>query len=76
MSTMTIIGLMIWGAMLLLGRVTVGGEEKKLISRVVTIIIALFVVGVVFTVIGLLGLIVLSPVLHFFNLEWFIIPNF
>ena len=77
MSTVTIIGLVLWGLALLLGNVTFNEMPiKNPLVRVVVIAIAFPFIGVVFTIIGLLGLVFLAPVLHFFGWGWFITTNF
>jgi hypothetical protein len=77
MSTMTIIGLVLWGIALLFGSVTFNEVAvKNPLLRVVAIVIAIPFIGVVFSIIGLLGLVLLAPVLHFSGWEWFITTNF
>lgn len=81
MTTITIIGLVLWVVwvlLLLFGNVTVDAGSMKInsLTRATVVVIALPFVGVLFTIFGLIGLVILSPVLHFFGWSWFIIPNF
>lgn len=75
MSTITIIGLALWAVSLLLGTVTINNVKVNQLARVIIIIIALPFVGMLLTILGLIGLAILSPILHFFDWSWFIIPN-
>jgi len=71
MSIMTIVGLVLWALTLLFGTVKVNGEKiRNPLTRIIVLAIAFPLIGMIFTIVGLIGLVFLAPVLHFFGWEW------
>ncbi len=77
MSVMEIIGLVLWLLVIIFGKVTINNcEGSDPLARIVVMLVAFPIVGILFTVVGLLGLVMLSPLLHLFGLNWFLKVNF
>ncbi|MHB1118388.1 MAG: hypothetical protein ACYCZ7_02615 [Minisyncoccota bacterium] len=77
MSIMTIIGSILYAICILFVKITIGGKEILNQYHRATMLVVVFpVVGILFTIIGLLGLVMIEPFLHFFGWKWFIITNF
>jgi len=77
MSVMVIMGLILWGATLLFGNVKICDTKiTRTFPRIIMLMICLFFTGVIFTILGLFGLIILAPILQFFGWNWFIVLNF
>lgn len=77
MSAMSIIGLFFWGFALIFGNVEFYKKQThNPFVRIVILLLAIPFVGVVLTVVGLVGLVFLAPILQLFGWEWFITTTF
>jgi hypothetical protein len=68
MSAMEIVGLLLWILVILFGQIKINNRRvHDTTARILLATIAFPIVGLVFILIGLLGKVMLSPLLHFFS---------
>jgi len=51
-------------------------KSKNKINRLFLITCGIFLIGIIFSLLGVIGFLILSPFLELFGISWFIIPNF
>ena len=77
MSVMTIVGLVLWGATWVFGTIKIDNQKvSNPLVRAVVVAVAFPFVGLLLTMVGLLGLVFIAPMLHVLGIDWFITVNF
>lgn len=76
MTILGIVSLVFYILVVLSGKVTISNNEIAYPWRSIWWLFLYPIVGMLMTVLGLLGLVVLEPFLHFFGIQWFITMNF
>lgn len=76
MSIVGFIGLALWVLVVITGTVDLFGWPVKDSWRMAIWLILFPLIGVLFTALGLLGLVMIAPILDLLGLKWFIVTNF
>ena len=76
MSATAIIGMVLYVLAILFGSIKVDGVKIGYPWRPIFMIFLFPLVGVILTIVGLVGIVILEPFMYFFGSHWFIISNF
>ncbi len=51
-------------------------KSKNKIKRLFLVVASILLTGIVFSLLGAVGFLIVSPFLELFGISWFIVPNF